>query len=811
MSSAQSAALNDYRPARLSSFVGRERDVEAISTLLRQGVRLLTLTGPGGIGKTRLAVEIATALRPEYANGFCFVPLAPISDPDLVVPTIARALGLRDRGARTPWEELLVHMQARQLLLILDNFEQVADAAPMVANLLASCPKLTVMVTSRAVLRLTIERDYPVPPLKTPEMTEGETLDQIESSEAVSLFIARARAVRPDFTLTEEDARAVASICRRLDGLPLAVELAAVRIRNLSPTALLERLERRLPLLSVGLRDQPERLRTMRGAIAWSYDLLDEEGQQLFRYASIFVGGFSLDAVEAVVSALRSMPRAEPKEQLVADLGHESQLEPQGAALDSVLNGLDSLVAKSLLKVDSPADGGARFGMLETIREFGLEQLAANGEAEALHRTHAAWCLELAERTEPELHGPTQHRWWRLLETEHDNLRSALAWLELIEDVETSLRLASALASFWWFGGHLREGSRWLERALAHGNTAPILVRAQALEGAGFLVQSKGDDERAVALLERSLALYREIDDSKGIASTLYSLGVAAEDRGAYDQAANFLTESATRSEELGDHRTKTFAVLHLGIVAYGRGDLKTAVVESEAGIMLARAIDSTLGGILGTFCLALVATDRGEFAHAAARFREIVDWLDAADVFGDTWPRRSGDSVSRILAAVATLAVGCGLVEQAARLFGAAAADFEAIGQAPALPERVPFERATSVARGKLGDSAFEAAWVTGQVMSPVEARADLEDVLTTASEFFPGQDASPIAAAGLTPREQEVLGLLIDGRSDKEIGATLSISPHTVTGHVAHILAKLDVSNRTAAVNYAVRHDLI
>jgi predicted ATPase/DNA-binding CsgD family transcriptional regulator len=804
MSSAQSAALNDYLPARLSSFVGREHDVAVICTLLRQGVRLLTLTGPGGIGKTRLAVEIATALCSEYANGFCFVPLAPISDPDLVVPTIARTLGLRDRGARTPWEELLVHVQARHLLLVLDNFEQVADAAPTLANLVASCPSLTVLVTSRTVLRLTIERDYPVSPLELPDLTAGEAFDQIESSDAVSLFVARARAVRSDFKLTEENAPAVAETCQRLDGLPLAIELAAVRIRHLSPNALLERLERRLPLLSAGLRDQPERLRTMRGAIAWSYDLLDEAERRLFCCVSIFVGGFSLDAAEAVVSA-------KPEERLVEDLGHGSQLKPQAPALDSVFDGLDSLVAKSLLRVETLEDRGARFGMLETIREFGLEQLAARGEAETLHRAHAAWCLELAERTEPELHGPTQHRWWRLLETEHDNLRSALAWLQLIGDVETSLQLTAALASFWWFGGHLREGRRWLERALAHGDTAPAFVRAQALEGAGFLAQSQGDDEHAVAHLERGLALFREIDDPKGIASTLYSLGVAAEDRGAYDQAANFLTESAARSEELGDHRTKTFAILHLGIVAYGRGDLKTAVVESETGILLARAIDSTLGGILGTFCLALVASDRGEFAHAAACYREIVDWLDAAGVFGDLWPRRSGDSVSRILAAVATLAVGCGLMEQAARLFGAAAADYVSIGQEPALPERVQFERATSVARGWLGDSSFEAAWATGQVMTPVEARADVEDVLTTASECAAGLEASPVVVAGLTPREQEVLRLLVEGRTDKEIGAMLSISPHTVTGHVARILAKLDVPNRTAAVNYAVRHNLL
>ncbi|MFL5759248.1 MAG: LuxR C-terminal-related transcriptional regulator [Thermomicrobiales bacterium] len=796
MSIAKLAGPNDLLPARLTSLVGREHDVAAVCALLRQDVRLLTLTGPGGIGKTRLAAEVAAQLRPEFAAGVCYVPLAPITDPDLVVPTIAHALGLRDRGARTAWDELSAYLRNRHLLLVLDNFEQVARAAPKLADLLACCPSLCALVTSRAVLRLSIERDFPVTALAMPDPTEVRTVEQIAATAAVNLFVARASAVRPDFILSEANAQDVAEICRRLDGLPLAIELAAARVRHLSPAALLERLERRLPLLSGGPRDQPERLRTMRDAIAWSYDLLDASEQRLFRCLSAFVGGFSVDAAEAVLS--------------VAPTAGAVAVNRTIADGQWALEDLASLVDQSLVQVE--ADSGTRFGMLQTIREFGVEQLAASAEAETVHRAHASWCIELAERTEPELHGPAQHQWWRLLETEHDNLRAGLTWLDQVGEVETCLRLAAALSSFWWFGGHLREGSRWLERALARAGAAPARVHAQALEGAGFLTQSQGDDTQGVALFEQSLALYREIADNKGIASTLYSLGVAAEDRGDYDRAMSLLTETAARAEELGDHRTRTFALLHLGIVAYGQGDLQAAVAYSETGISLARAIESTLGGLLGTFCLALVATDRGEHARAASHYREVVDWLDAAGVFGETWPRRSADSVGRTLAAIATLAVGHGQTERAARLFGAAAADYEAIGQAPALPERDLFERATDRAKRKLGASAFQAVFATGQTMTPVEARADIEAALALPDEASFAQDEGPLAATlGLTSREHDILRLLAQGRTDKEIGAALFISSHTVTGHVAHILAKLDVPNRTSAANYAVRHGLV
>jgi non-specific serine/threonine protein kinase len=450
--------------------------------------------------------------------------------------------------------------------------------------------------------------------------------------------------------------------------------------------------------------------------------------------------------------------------------------------------------------------------MLETIREFGLEQLVASGVEEdgAVRRAHATWCLDLAQRVEPNLHGSTQHQWGQLLETEHGNLRAALGWLEQTGNAETSLRLAGTLSNFWWFAGHLREGRDWLERALAHGANAPVAARTLALEGAGFLAQAQGDEARAIALLEESLTLYRSIGNRRGIASALYSLGVEAEDSGAYERANDLLTEALTLVDELGDLRGKAFTLLHLGIVAYGREDDAAAVAYSEAGIALAPEIDSKAGAVLGIFCLALVAGRRGHHSQAAGRYREIVAWLDAADVFAGSWPRRSIDSVGRTLNGLATLAAAIGQAERAARLFGAAAADHEAIGSKPALPERTLFEHATARVRAELGAPAFDAAWAAGATMTPAETRAEIETVLTAVAPL-PAVPADPIAALGLTPRELEVLRLLADKRSDKEIGAALFVSHRTAMGHVANIFRKLGVSSRAAAAEKARQFGLV
>jgi predicted ATPase len=436
-------------PSRLTSFIGREREVRAArELLLRDGVRLVTLTGPGGTGKTRVALQTTAEVLDAFEDGVVFVELAPIAAPTLVVPTVAQAVGVRDAGNRPAMEALEAYLRDRRLLLLLDNFEQVVAAAPDIARLLAACPGLKVLVTSRAPLHLSGEHEYPVPPLPLPIVGDPGSTAELAANPAVALFVQRAQEVRPDFGLTDENAATVAEVCRRLDGLPLAIELAAARIKLLPPRELLARLERRLPLLTGGPRDAPERQRTLRDAIAWSHDLLDDVEQVLFRRLSVFVGGCSIQAAGGVCVA-------------DADLGFD------------VLDGVASLLNKSLLRREDGPGGEPRFSMLETVREYALERLEACGETTAIRRRHAEFFLDLAERIEVELWGPDQSALLDRCEAEHDNFRAVLAWTQGAgDDPVTALRLAAGLAQFWNIRSHRGDLVR-LETALntpVHGS-----------------------------------------------------------------------------------------------------------------------------------------------------------------------------------------------------------------------------------------------------------------------------------------------------------------------------------------------------
>jgi predicted ATPase/class 3 adenylate cyclase len=619
-------------PPQLTPFIGREALVAEIRGRLEQpSVRLLTLTGPGGTGKTRLALRVAADLVGEYADGAWFVPLAPVASAAMVASTIAGALGVRESSAEPIESSLRAYLRPRRLLLVLDNFEHVVDASPLIAGLLSHCPDIQVLVTSRAPLHLSGEHEFPVPPLELPPVTGPLCLDDALASEAVRLFVDRARAVQNHFQLTEENAEAIVAICRRLDGLPLAIELAASRVRLLPPKAILARLDSRLTLLTGGGRDLPERQQTLRGAIAWSHDLLDPAQQTLFRRLAVFAGGWTLDAAEAVTG-----------------LGSEPPL--------SVFDGLDALHDTSLIRLQEPVDSNARadprFAMLQTIQEFATEQLITSGELAQTKEAHASWFLDLALTAEPLLPGPSAVSWLDRLESEHDNLRGALDWLRSQGDGDRAVTLAAALWRFWWLRGHVAEGREQLEMALAVAGSVASAARASALDGAGVLAETQGDYDRAEALHQESLHLSRERGDKPGIARALGNLGVVAFDRGDGDQATALLEESLALAREIGDQLLVATALNDLGIVARVRGDLDRAEPLYQESLALRRQAGSGSEIARTLNNLGTVAIDRGDFDRACELFAESLSLYRDA---GDRW----GAAGAQVNMAVATHLLG--------------------------------------------------------------------------------------------------------------------------------------------------------
>jgi predicted ATPase/class 3 adenylate cyclase len=531
-------------PVQPTPLVGRVREVGAVCALMhRDEVRLVTLTGPGGIGKTRLGLQVAAELSESFADGVFFVDLAPLRNPSLVLSTIAQIIGIQEAAGQPLLERLADVLQQKQLLLLLDNFEQVMSAAMQVADLLSACPSLKVLVTSRERLHVRAEHEFAVPPLALLDPNRLPELATLAQSEAVALFLERAQATKSDFQLNPTNARAIAEICARLDGLPLAIELAAARIKLLSPQALLARLDQRLTVLTSGARDVPARHQTLRHTIAWSYDLLSAQEQRLFRRLAVFVGGCTPEAVESVSTAV---------DDTNADL----------------LDSMASLLDKSLLQRVEQDGDEPRFAMLETIREYGLEMLASAGEEQATRMAHAAYYLALAERAEPELSGPQQLIWFERLEREHDNLRAALSWLleqgAHEQSKEHALRLGGALSRFWEIRGYVSEGWRWLERVLEISRGERSAVRAKALIGAGALASLQDDFGQAEALCEEGMALCRELGDRRGSATALSSLGYAALMRSNYAAAHAQLEEALTLFREVGDTANSVYALHRL-------------------------------------------------------------------------------------------------------------------------------------------------------------------------------------------------------------------------------------------------------
>jgi predicted ATPase/class 3 adenylate cyclase len=682
-------------PAQPTPLVGRERELKEVRDLLRtEGVRLLTLMGPGGIGKTRLGLQVAAELLDEFEDGVFFVALAPIIDPALVASAIAEPLGVVEAGDQPLEESLKGYLRGKELLLLLDNFEQVLAGAPLVGELLSVCPKLKVLATSRSVLRIYGEQEYPVPPLELPRPGRLPPIDRLSQYEAVRLFIERAKAARPDFSVTDENAPAVAEICARLDGLPLAIELAAARIKLLTPGAMLERLGSRLKLLHGGSRDLPERQRTLRGTIEWSHALLEEGERVLFARLAVFSGGRTLEAIETICDARGDLP------------------------VDA-LEGVSSLLDKSLLRQEEGPEGEPRFVMLETIHEYARERLEASGEAEEVRRLHAAYFLALAEEAEPELSGADQLACLERLEAEHDNMRAALSW-SLEKEPETALRLAVALARFWEKRSYFSEGSSWLEAALrlsdrVEAATTHSATRARLLSEAGTFAFFRTDFEHAIVLHGKALELYRELGDDSGVAFALLCLGAQHMEKGDHEQAAPFLEEALALSHRIGDKRNIAGTLHNLAEVERQRGNYERAKALGMESIALLREMEDKwqLGMVVGWLgLLAVWSGDDHDLAErsleeALALDRELGNWAYGA----------------YCLESFAGLAGARAQGSRAARLWGAAEALRTNIGAPRPLDARLLYEPSMAAARAQLGEAAWEAAFAEGMAMSPEEA----------------------------------------------------------------------------------------
>jgi predicted ATPase/class 3 adenylate cyclase len=724
--------LGVYRnnlPLQPTPLIGREKEVLEVCNLLRDDeTHLLTLTGPGGTGKTRLALQAAADLLDDFPDGTFFAQLATLTESELFSSTVAETLGVRETGEQPLEESLKDYLRERRLLLVLDNFEQVLGAAPAVAELLAVAPGLKILATSRAPLGLYGEQEFPVPPLTLPDLTSSPSLESLTQYEAVGLFVERARAVKPDFQVTNESAPAVAEICVRLDGLPLAIELAAARIKMLPPQAMLQRLSSRLKLLTGGARDLPERQRTLRGAIEWSHALLERGEQVLFARLAVFSGGRTLEAIDAICDAEGDLP------------------------VDA-FERVSSLLDKSLLRQEEGPGGEPRFVMLETVHEFAREKLEKSAEAGEIKRTHARYFLTLAEGAYPELKGANQLEWLDLLEAEHDNMRAALSWALEHDEAEMAARLGGALWLFWFVRGYHSEGRRWLQEALAMDEQGSSDSRAMVLAGLGWLAAHQGDLDRAqeaceeglhllanetsearrcllvflgwvereredysraTQLFEESLALSQQMSDTYWHATSLSNLALVSHYRRDSETATELYEASMDLFREQGDKQSLAYCLNNLGMVAYSQGDLGRAAQLTEEGVALVRELGARVDVALGLCNLGWIALLQDDLGRAADFYRESISL---------SWDTGLTPLVQSALEGSACLAGAKGETQRAVRLWGAA----QNLHETKGIPRDDDFlteaDARISAVRSGMEGKAWEEAFRQGRAMTLDEA----------------------------------------------------------------------------------------
>jgi non-specific serine/threonine protein kinase len=774
---AASAPPETNLPLQLTSFVGREREISELEALMAGGARLLTLIGAGGSGKTRLAVALAMQIAGHFEDGVWWVEFAPLSDPHLVPQAVASVLRVQEAPGRPLTEAIAEDLKSLEILLILDNCEHVVGACAEFADaLLHSCGGLRILATSREALGVPGERQFAVPPLSTPDPHALPPVEELGGIESVRLFVERARYRLPGFALGPENASSVAEVCMRLDGIPLAIELAAARVGALSVEQISGRLGHSLGLLSGRDRTAPEKQRTLRGALDWSYELLDEGERNLFGRLSVFAGGCTLEAVENVCGA-------------------------GGLEQEEVLDLLSRLVDKSLVLVAEQYTGEARYRLLQTVRQYALERMKQSGEAEAVRRKHAEYYLELAEEADAELKGAKQAEYLGWLDREHGNLRTALQLSVEGEDTELELRLAGTLARFWWARGHLSEGRRWLEKGLARSNDSPTSLRVKALNEAGWIALWQDDLEQAVELLEESVVLYKELGDEPGIATSLTNLGHAVLHQDDKERLKALCEEAEALRREFVDRWAVAELLIFLGMAALYQGVHEQAGTLLEESLATFRELGDTQRGTLCVTYLWMAALEGGDRRRAATLLEGDLRRLQGLHI-------KPQIQIYDDLMGSAVVAELNGHPARAAQLLGAAETLREAISLSLLLWDHTPtdYEALLNAARVRLGEEAWEAAFAEGRAMTPEEA-------IEYALETDPAAPASPEDSdpSLLSGREAEILALVAQGLTNPQVAQKLYLSPRTVGQHLRSVYRKLGVPSRAAAARKAVERGLI